>query len=74
MLEALGLPPVMQEAEVAARELGRIRAKSLASIIADLVNANEPMLKAQADGETVTVSERGGGAVMRVTIDGGVVP
>lgn len=73
MFDALGLPPAIQEPEVAARELSHIRARSLAHIIAALVNENEPMLKAEADGATVTISERGGGAAMRLTIDGGVV-
>lgn len=70
MLETLGLPVAMPEPEVAAAELAIIRARSLASIIAGLLNENEPMLKAQADGGTITVSYRGGGAVMRCTVEG----
>jgi hypothetical protein len=45
-------------------------ANKLASIIADLLNANEPLLKAEADGDIITVIERGGGLVFAVTIDG----
>jgi hypothetical protein len=35
-------------------------AKSLARIVTDLVNEHESLLKAECDGDTVTVRERGG--------------
>lgn len=70
-LKELGLPPVLVELEVAESTLARCRHKSLARIIADLLNENEPLLKAEADGATVTVRERGGYAVMRFTVEAG---
>jgi hypothetical protein len=68
-LEMLGLPLVVQEPEVVARDLARIQCKSLARVIAGLIADNEPLLKAEADGATVIVQERGGPMVMRVTVE-----
>ena len=42
---------------------------SLAEIIAALINENEPLLKAEHGGTTVTVRERGGPGVMIVTVE-----
>jgi hypothetical protein len=56
------------EPEVVQSALARANHKSLARIIAALVNENEPLLKAEQDGTTVTVRERGGPAVMLVSI------
>lgn len=44
--------------------------RSLAGIITSLINENEPLLKAEQDGTTVTVRERGGPAVMVVEVRG----
>jgi len=49
--------------------LGRSNCRSLAKIITDLVNANEPLLRAQCDGATVTVAERGGPSSMTFTVE-----
>lgn len=43
--------------------------RSLARIIGELINEHEPLLKAETDGATVIVRERGGPAVMRVTVE-----
>ena len=67
-LEALGLPVMAPEPEVVARDLARIRCKTLAGIIAKLLAEHEPILKAEADGATVTVREIGGIGVMRFTV------
>jgi hypothetical protein len=68
MLSALGLPSVTPEPEVLRADLARIQSKALANIIAALVNDNEPMLSAKANGNTITVSERGGPATFTFTI------
>lgn len=68
--ELLGLPVIMPEPEVAAADLARIRARSLAGLIVSLINENEPMLCASFDGATVTVRERGSAGVMKFTIQG----
>jgi hypothetical protein len=44
-------------------------AEKLASTIADLLNEHEPLLKAEADGDVICVSEKGGSLVFAVTID-----
>jgi hypothetical protein len=69
MLDALGLPPMIHEPEVLAADLARIQCKTLAGIIAELIADNEPLLKAEADGPTVTVRELGGPLVMRFTVE-----
>jgi hypothetical protein len=43
-------------------------AKSLARIVADLINDNEPLLKAEADQATVTVRERGGPGAFSINV------
>jgi hypothetical protein len=67
-LEALGLPPIVPEPEVIQRDLARIRCKSLARIIAGLLNDSEPLLAASADGPSVTVRVKGESETMRFTI------
>jgi hypothetical protein len=79
MLAALGLPAVSVEPEVLRADLNRIQEKSLASILAALVNDNEPLLKADVTGNVITVSERGGQATFTFTVkassrDGGGEP
>jgi hypothetical protein len=69
MLEALGLPMVTPEPEVAQATIARVQCKSLARIITDLIADHEPLLKAECDGATVTVRERGGPGVMRFTVE-----
>jgi hypothetical protein len=71
MLGALGLPQIAPEPEVIASSLARIRARSLAGLIAGLINENEPLLRASFEGAAVTVREVGGGAVMQFTITEG---
>jgi hypothetical protein len=44
-------------------------AESLARIIADLLNDNEPLLRATRDGTEITVSEKGGPLMFTVTIE-----
>lgn len=61
-------------ASVAARVLGTDplatgRHKALAGILADLLNDHEPLLHAEQDGATVTVSEKGGRVAMRFTVE-----
>lgn len=68
MLAALGLPSVLSEPEVIAADLGRIQSKSLATLIAALVNEHEPLLKAEASDNEITVTERGGQASFSVTV------
>jgi len=63
-----GVPLHLVEPEVVRADLARIQAKSLARIIADLINANEPLLKAEADGEVIAVDERGGNGGFVVTV------
>jgi hypothetical protein len=67
--EQFGIPAVFPEPEVARADLARIRCKSLAGCIAKLIAEHEPMLKAEADGATVVVRERGGSAAMRFTVE-----
>lgn len=62
MLGAIMEPEVVRSTLAAGRE------RSLANIIAALLNENEPLLKAEHNGATVTVRERGGGAMLRVQI------
>lgn len=69
-LQALGLPAIAPEPEVVQSALASANCRSLARIIAALVNENEPLLKAEHDGATVTVRERGGAAVMSFTVGG----
>jgi hypothetical protein len=72
LCERIGVPAVFPEPETLRADLARIQAKTLAGVIADLLNENEPLLKAEADGSTVTV--RGAlAATMTVTISGGGV-
>ena len=65
----LGL--VAPEPEVARATIASVQCKSLARTVADLVNEHEPLLKAEADGATVTVRELGGPGVMRFTVESG---
>lgn len=67
-LELLGLPLVAPEPEVLQRDLARIQCKSLARCIARLLNENEPLLRAEQDGATVTVREIGGPVMMRFEV------
>jgi hypothetical protein len=69
--ERIGVPTIFPEPETTAAALAKIQCRSLARIIAGLINENEPLLKAEADGSTVTVRERGGPATMTVTISQG---
>jgi hypothetical protein len=48
--------------------LAELQAKSLARIVADLINDNEPLLKAEADQATVTVRERGGPGAFSINV------
>jgi hypothetical protein len=68
-LAMLGLPPIIPEPEVTKAALARIQCKSLATIVTALINDSEPMLKAEQDGETVTVRVRDGSATMRFTVE-----
>jgi prevent-host-death family protein len=43
-------------------------AEKLAGIITDLVNENEPLLKATRDGTEITVTERGGPMAFEISI------
>lgn len=72
-LEILGLPTVFAEPEVVAADLSRIRCKSLASIIVNLIGENEPMLRASHDGASVSVRDPDGN-VMQFTIGEGKNP
>ncbi|HET7255591.1 MAG TPA: hypothetical protein VFJ46_17680 [Xanthobacteraceae bacterium] len=62
---------VQPEPEVTVATLASVRCRSLARIVAELVNENEPLLCAEVDGETVVVRERGTGAAMRFTVQNG---
>lgn len=68
MLKALGLPTTLAEPEVIRADLARIQSKSLAKIIAALINENEPLLKAEQDGTVIAVDERGGPGGFVVTV------
>lgn len=68
-LEALGLPVIAPEPEMLRADLARVKARALARVIAGLINDNEPLLRADADGTTVTVRELGDNGVMRVTVE-----
>lgn len=57
------------EPEVISADLSRIRCKSLASLILRLIEQNEPLLSVERDGATLTVRERGGSGVMRLTVE-----
>lgn len=59
----------LDEPEVAQATIGRVQCKSLAACVAGLIADHEPLLKAEYNGATVTVRERGGPAVMRFTIE-----
>ena len=63
LLGAIMEPEVVQSTLAAGRE------RSLANIIAALLNENEPLLKAEHNGKTVTVRERGGGAMLRFHVE-----
>lgn len=66
---ALGIgPALVPEPEVLRADLERIKCKSLAGLIAKLIAENEPMLRAECDGDTVTVREIGDSGTMRVTV------
>ena len=67
--EAFGMSLLLPEPEVLAAEMASINCRTLASIIAKLIVENEPLLKAECDGATVTVRERGGSCVMRVSVE-----
>jgi hypothetical protein len=69
LCDHIGIPKVFPEPEVAARDLARIRCKSLADTIAYLLAENEPLLRAEADGATVTVNVIGEREVMRFTVE-----
>jgi hypothetical protein len=56
------------EPEVLSGQLARIQAKSLARIITNLINENEPLLKADADGTVIAIDERGGTGGFVVTV------
>jgi hypothetical protein len=68
MLDALGLPNVIPEPEVTRKAVASVQCRSLAAVIAELLNDNEPLLKAEANGASVTVRERGGPATMTFTV------
>jgi hypothetical protein len=68
-----GLPQVFPEPEVVAADLSRIRCKSLAGIIVNLIGENEPMLRASHDGASVSVRDPDGN-VMQFTIGEGKNP
>lgn len=67
-LEMLGLPVIVQEPEVVKADLARIQCKTLASFIADALS-EEPLLKVERDGATVTVTEIGGSGAMTFTVE-----
>jgi len=52
----------------AARSYRDRMAGSLASILADLINENEPLLKAELNGDEITVTERGGGLAFEISV------
>jgi hypothetical protein len=64
---------VFPEPEVVAADLSRIRCKSLAGIIVNLIGENEPMLRASHDGASVSVRDPDGN-VMQFTIGEGKNP
>jgi hypothetical protein len=70
-LELLGLPIVVPEPEVSRAAVRSVQCKSLASIIVEMIADQEPMLRAERDGATVTVREIGGSALMRFTVEPG---
>ena len=59
---------LLPEPEVLQAELAQINCKSLASVIVKLIAEHEPMLKAEADGTTITVRELGGTVAMTFTV------
>lgn len=59
---------LLPEPEVLRADLAQIQARSLARIIANLINENEPLLKAEADGTVLSVDERGGTGGFVVTV------
>jgi hypothetical protein len=65
---ALGLSiALLPEPEVLKADIGHIRCKTLADMIAHLINETEPMLRAKAEGATVTVRDCDG--AMRLTVE-----
>lgn len=52
-----------------ATAVAEARTKALASIVASLINENEPLLVAEAEGTAVMVKERGGHDRWRITVD-----
>jgi hypothetical protein len=71
MLEALGLPPIRPEPELLALAMQEIQCRTLAGLIAKLINENEPLLKAESLDATVTVSEIGSSGTFSFTIHRG---
>jgi hypothetical protein len=65
-----GLTLVTPEPEVVRAQLSSIRCKTLADTIAHLLTEHEPMLRAKADGDTVSVRVLGDPEVMRFKITG----
>lgn len=57
------------DAAKARQSLARAQEQSLAKIIADLLNENESLLQAEADGNEIIVRERGGFLAFCVTVD-----
>lgn len=60
---------LLPEPETLKADMNHIRCKSLASIIAGLINGNEPLLRAEADGSTIKVRELGGSAAMTIKVE-----
>jgi predicted component of type VI protein secretion system len=69
--EMFGLSLLVPEPEVATAQLSQIKCRSLAQIISAAITEHEPLLKADCNGATVTVRERGGNSVMRFTVEPG---
>lgn len=63
-----GVIPAL-EPETVEATLTQARVRATASIIARLLNENEPMLRAKAEGATVTVQVIGERKVQRFTVE-----
>jgi hypothetical protein len=58
----------MLELSLQLETLGAANCRSLASIIAALINENEPLLRAEAEGASVTVREIGGTTTLKCVV------
>ena len=64
-----GIPPLLADAlSFRPQSLAEANCRSLASIVAALINENEPLLSASSEGDVVTVHQRGGGTAMQIAV------